>query len=112
MERLSGLLQDCSIVPADDQEQFDCLDQLMSSLSLTSNEKLEGKGDDSALAIPKITELVIPPGQPRQQDGSSCGPFTCAFAKALVDGTPITDIHQTTVDSLRRSMIQLFLQNK
>lgn len=59
-----------------------------------------------------ITEQVIPPAQPQQTDGSSCGPFCCAFADALINGKCISEINQRSVDAFRRSLIDLFLSYK
>ncbi len=101
MRKLTQLLDACYLftVPKED-----CLEQFMSSLSLTASAAA------ASITIPAITKLEIPPRQPRQQDGSSCGPFTCAMAEALVRGESLDAINQTSVDAFRRSLIGVFLE--
>lgn len=112
LKRLATLLADCKIVPPatsdakrqeeeEEEEEEDCLEQLLSSLSLEASYK-----------VPPITRLLIPSPQPRQQDGCSCGPFTCAFAKALVEGDLPSSLSQSSVDAFRQSLIHVFLANK
>ena len=106
MEKISALLEACNLFasPEFEASEVDCLEQFMSSLSLTVE-----KAEFSSLALPPITKLEIPVPQPRQQDGSSCGPFTCAMARALVRGETMTGITQRSVDEFRREMIGVFL---
>ncbi len=109
MEKLKGILEACRITSSQSysssEDELDCLEQFMSSLSLTAPKEESSK-------VPPITKLEIPAKQPRQQDGSSCGPFTCAFAEALVHGKPLCSLDQSTVDDFRLILIDLFLQHK
>lgn len=98
--------------------------RLMSRLAELLNKMLDGSKDDksdsledmlanlSISSFKPIKEQLIPPGQPQQTDGSSCGPFCCAFADALLNRKPISEINQRSVDAFRHKLIDTFLSFK
>lgn len=77
-----------------DEDDNEDIDKLLSKLSINNSK------------VPFIKNNLIPKGQLKQTDGSSCGPFCCLNGKRLFEATGVVDVYE-----FRESLIDYFIES-